>query len=63
MYFDRSTFEVGEGGSSAKSTPESKSGFGQKHFEVDHSFMFLVWDYYSGMLLLMGRVVNPLLQM
>lgn len=42
--------------------PKSKqtSSFDEKHFEVDHPFLFLVWDYYSGMLLLMGRVVNPL---
>lgn len=30
-----------------------------RYFEVDHPFIFLVWDYYSGMLLLMGRVVTP----
>ena len=35
------------------------STFGQKYFEVDHPFIFMVWDYYSGMFLLMGRVMNP----
>ncbi len=57
---------------SARATPASSSSsettsptadrvgaFGQKHFEVDHPFIFLVWDYYSGMLLLMGRVLHP----
>ncbi|XP_037091177.1 leukocyte elastase inhibitor-like [Pollicipes pollicipes] len=29
------------------------------YFEVDHPFVFLVWDYYSAMVLLMGRVVHP----
>ena len=33
--------------------------FGQKYFEVDHPFIFMVWDYYSGMFLLMGRVMHP----
>ena len=35
------------------------STFGQKYFEVDHPFIFMVWDYYSGMFLLMGRVIHP----
>ena len=52
-------FDITEGGSKPKSLNSSKS-FDEKHFEVDHSFLFLVWDYYSGMLLLMGRVINPL---
>jgi serine protease inhibitor len=39
--------------------PPTAGAFGQKYFEVDHPFIFLVWDYYSGMLLLMGRVVHP----
>lgn len=30
-----------------------------KYFEVDHPFVFLVWDYHSAMVLLMGRVVRP----
>ena len=32
---------------------------GRQVFEVDHPFMFLVWDYYSGMILLMGTVLHP----
>ena len=35
------------------------SALGQKYFEVDHPFIFMIWDYYSGMFLLMGRVLNP----
>ena len=58
----RSMFDISESGSKPPNSEEIGSGstFGQKSFEVDHSFLFLVWDYYSGMLLLMGRVINPL---
>ena len=59
IFVFRSVFDITEGGSKPKSLNSSKS-FDEKHFEVDHSFLFLVWDYYSGMLLLMGRVINPL---
>ena len=62
----RATFSVTEKGTTRtkKVTPnENKtiksSTFGQKYFEVDHPFIFMVWDYYSGMFLLMGRVMNP----
>jgi serpin B len=62
----RATFSVTEKGTTRtkKVTPTKKetiktSTFGQKYFEVDHPFMFMVWDYYSGMFLLMGRVMNP----
>ena len=64
VFFFRNHFKVSEGGSSTtKSTISTNAGstFSEKQFEVDHSFLFLVWDYYSGMLLLMGRVTNPLL--
>ncbi len=65
--FTRSVLEVSEGGgdtarreegSSAKSS-SSSSILGEQYFEVDHPFLFMVWDYYSGMVLLMGRVVHP----
>jgi serine protease inhibitor len=58
----RSILDVSEDGSNESLSKDiQRSSFGQKYFEVDHPFLFLVWDYYSGMLLLMGRVVNPLL--
>ena len=62
----RATFSVTEKGTTRtknvtpnKNTKVKSSTFGQKYFEVDHPFIFMVWDYYSGMFLLMGRVMNP----
>lgn len=59
----KSVLEVTENGAKGSSatyaTLERVGTFGQKYFEVDHPFIFLVWDYYSGMLLLMGRVIHP----
>ena len=58
--------ESGAKGAAATSTAVERTGhddedpaFGQHYFEVDHPFVFLVWDYYSGMVLLMGRVLEP----
>lgn len=63
LILSRSVLEVteqGAKGSAATFASIERGGtFGEKHFEVDHAFLFLVWDYYSGMLLLMGRVVRP----
>ena len=42
-----------------KIKPNRFTSFGQKYFEVDHPFIFMVWDYYSGMFILMGRVMHP----
>ena len=60
----RSVMEVSEqgvrGSAATHASVERVGAFGQEFFEADHPFIFLVWDYYSGMLLLMGRVVHPL---
>ncbi len=56
------SLEVKERSSSSSSNskaPSSSSNQDVHYFEVDRPFLFLVWDYYSGMLLLMGRVVEP----
>eukprot|EP00095_Tigriopus_kingsejongensis_P008549 maker-scaffold989_size72935-snap-gene-0.9 protein:Tk08549 transcript:maker-scaffold989_size72935-snap-gene-0.9-mRNA-1 annotation:"hypothetical protein DAPPUDRAFT_51792" len=59
----KSVLEVTESGAKGSAATfaslERVGTFGQKYFEVDHPFIFLVWDYYSGMLLLMGRVIHP----
>ena len=52
----RSRTTVVDGG---KIKPNRFGSFGQKYFEVDHPFIFMVWDYYSGMFILMGRVMHP----
>ena len=39
--------------------PPTDARITDKYFEVDHPFVFLVWDYHSAMVLLMGRVVHP----
>ena len=62
--FSRAVFEVREQGArgaaaTAATVERADTGLGQNYFEVDHPFVFLVWDYYSGMLLLMGRVQRP----
>ncbi|KAI9559716.1 hypothetical protein GHT06_013721 [Daphnia sinensis] len=33
--------------------------FGEKYFEVDHPFIFFLWDYHSGILLFIGRITAP----
>ncbi len=33
--------------------------FGEKYFEVDHPFIFFLWDYHSGILLFIGRITTP----
>lgn len=38
---------------------ERLSTFGEKYFEVDHPFLFFLWDYYNGVLLFVGRVTEP----
>jgi len=60
----RTTLEVTETGAkgaaaTAATMDRMDSSFGQRFFEVDHPFLFLAWDYYSGVVLLMGRVVQP----
>ena len=63
----RATFSVTEKGTTRtksvtdrdKKKPNTFGTFGQKYFEVDHPFIFMIWDYYSGMFLLMGRVIHP----
>ena len=32
----------------------------QKFFEVDHPFLYFIWDYYTGTILLIGRVERPI---
>ena len=54
--------EVTEQGGEAGARETSSVGIlRQKYFEVDHPFLYFVWDYFTGTLLLMGRVEQPAL--
>ena len=61
--FFRAAFRMTEDDSNddnkqSKSIPDRKGIFNH-YFEADHPFVFIIWDYYSGMILLMGKVVQP----
>ena len=63
IFWYRTLLEVSEDGT--ESTAATTSGlnrlgtFGEKYFEVDHPFVFFLWDYHSGILLFLGRVTTP----
>ncbi|CAG0894643.1 unnamed protein product [Cyprideis torosa] len=52
--------EGARGGAASALSVQRLGKFGEKYFEVDHPFILLVWDYYSGMALFLGRVANPI---
>ena len=58
----RASFRITEddqaGAKQSRSIPDHKGIFSH-YFEADHPFIFIVWDYFSGMILLMGKVVQP----
>ena len=33
----------------------------QKYFEVDRAFIYFIWDYFTGSIILIGRVTKPIL--
>ncbi|XP_063880894.1 leukocyte elastase inhibitor-like [Scylla paramamosain] len=52
--------EAGENNTHAQDSRGDQVGtFGDKYFEVDHPFVFFVWDYRVSSVLVMGRVVSP----
>ncbi|XP_042220915.1 leukocyte elastase inhibitor-like [Homarus americanus] len=52
--------EDGEDWSPALASGGDQVGtFGDKYFEVDHPFIFFLWDYIGSSVLFMGRVVTP----
>lgn len=59
----RLVVEVTEGGENNTHAQDSRGEqvgtFGDKYFEVDHPFVFFVWDYRASSVLVMGRVVSP----
>ena len=54
--------EVSEGeraGWSEGSQPRRVGVLKQKYFELDRAFIYFVWDYYTGTIVLIGRVSRP----
>ena len=51
--------EAGRPGSSESSKPRRVGVLKQKYFEVDRAFIYFVWDYYTGTVILIGRVARP----
>ncbi|XP_050701535.1 leukocyte elastase inhibitor-like [Eriocheir sinensis] len=55
--------EVTEGGENNTHAQDSRAEqvgtFGDKYFEVDHPFVFFVWDYRASSVLVMARIVSP----
>lgn len=37
----------------------ARSKFDEKYFEVDHPFIFFLWDYIASTIIVMGRVADP----
>lgn len=33
--------------------------FGEQHFQVDHPFLFFIWDYFQSYIVMIGRVTHP----
>ena len=52
--------EAARPGSREASKPRRVGVLKQKYFEVDRAFIYFVWDYYTGTLILIGRVSRPL---
>ena len=51
--------EAGRPGSSEANKPRRVGVLKQKYFEVDRAFIYFVWDYYTGTLIIIGRVTRP----
>ena len=51
--------EAGRPGSSEANKPRRVGVLKQKYFEVDRAFIYFVWDYYTGSLIIIGRVTRP----
>lgn len=56
--------ETKEWGQHGFSDTEEKRRVGvlkQKYFEVDRAFIYFIWDYFSGTIILIGRVTKPII--
>ena len=60
----RVQIDVQEGGSPGISKSQENKKVGvlkQKYFEVDRAFIYFIWDYFTGSIILIGRVTKPIL--
>ena len=60
----RVQIEVQEGGTPGMSKSQENKKVGvlkQKYFEVDRAFIYFIWDYFTGSIILIGRVTEPIL--
>ena len=60
----RVKIETKEWGQHGFSDTEEKRRVGvlkQKYFEVDRAFIYFIWDYFSGTIILIGRVTKPII--
>ena len=60
----RVQIEVQEGGTPGISESQKNKKVGvlkQKYFEVDRAFIYFIWDYFTGSIILIGRVTKPIL--
>lgn len=58
----RSSFQFSEEAGDSKNSSNSfvdRNGLFNHYFEADHPFIFLVWDYFTGMVVLFGKVLDP----
>lgn len=64
QYKQRVKIETKEWGQHGFSDTEEKRRVGvlkQKYFEVDRAFIYFIWDYFSGTIILIGRVTKPII--
>ena len=60
VFYFRAEIEIEEWGVHGKGETSKVGILRQRFFEVDHPFLYFIWDYFTGTILLIGRVERPL---